>query len=395
MIGSLQSMPRRPPIPEDIKEMIALITRGKLFELRDLLVKGRRVRCPELGHEAAHCLLLACEIGFHSLVEVLLTTAEWEQMDKDHALTKALQHKRLDLVELLLTNGADPKSADFADVCTTVNVKLMERFLKAGCDPEAKNAFARGLDETKARPLLRFLRSHGSARPGLRKQASLALACAAEEQKVRWAAMLVWAGADPLMKVPNSLYDDWDFSEDDGDTAAEIACRSGNAELVKVLKLKPSGEEARWLLSIAVIRLSPEVLAELLRVVPKNLINSGDSPSCAAIEDFFAREPRSLWGNYPDSERTARSMECLEMLLEAGAQWRPDPDGIKRMRRDFLKTSPRYAVRVIRLLLYVPHAVDRNVVLEFCDDPRIRRLIDDGDRRLGKEMRVMERQAAT
>jgi len=387
-IWLFHTVPRRPPISEDIKEVIALITQGKLFELRNRLAEGQRMRCPELGIDAACCLFHACETGFHSLIEVLLT-AEWDQADKDHALEKALQAKRLDIVELLLANGADPKAVDFADVCATVNVELMERFLQAGCDPEANNAFARGLDRTKARPLLRFLRSHISAIPNLRNQASLALACASEEKKTRWAAMLVWAGADPHMKVPDQLHSGWDFPEYGGRTAAEIACGSGDVELVKVLRLTPSAEEAQWLFSAAAIRSSPDLLGEILRTVPGNLINSGDPPSNDAVERFVRYEPYSPWGGTPDSERTDRSIRCLEMLLEAGARWAPKPDDVTRLRRDFLRVSPRYAVRVLRMLLYVPNAVDRNTVLDFCDHPRIRRLVDDGDSRLAREIQAM------
>ncbi len=144
----------------------------------------------------------ACERGFHSIVEVLLKVDGWSNQQKDSALTGAMHASRLDLVELLLAHGARVAAIDFEDLCRTLNIELMTRFLEAGVDPAADNAFARALDEFKARPLLRFYRDQVEKYPSLKGQISLALAEAVREKKTRWAALLTWVGADPFMTAP-------------------------------------------------------------------------------------------------------------------------------------------------------------------------------------------------
>lgn len=380
-------MSRRTPVPDDIKEVALLIKYGQLFELQDCIQSGHRVRCPELEERAAYCLEQACHLGFYSIVQLLLNEVEWEIDEKNKALEIVLTSKRVDLVELLLAHGADSSSADFADVCGMVDVKLMERFVSAGCDPCKHNGFARALDETKARPLLRFFRSHSQYYPKLVEQASLALASVVEEQKTRWAAMLVWAGADPLMRVPDSLCGDWDLSEDDGRVPVEVACSTGNVELFKVLRIQPTAALMQELLSVAVLYCHPEMIEMLLKLAP-DLVNNGDPPKCNAIEHFIG-DCLCGRGSVNAQDQDDQSAKCLELLLEAGARWVPNPDHLSYDRRRFTRSQPRDAVRILRLLLYVPNAVSRKVMLDFCDTPGIRRMIYRGDQKLSNEMKVM------
>jgi hypothetical protein len=85
--------------------------------------------------------------------------------------------------------------------------------------------------------------------------------------------------------------------------------------------------------------------------------------------------------------------DCLEILLEAGARWNPEPERLGSIRRDFIRNSSRYVVRILRLLLYVSGAADRALVAELCRTPGIQRKIYEGDRVLGKE--IDELMAAT
>lgn len=383
-------MAKKVQIPEDIREFLGFVEAGKLFDIQEWIGAGKRVRCPELGERSGYTLECACASGFHSLVTVVLREAEWTQEEKNRALAVALENKRLDLVELLLDFGADARSADFADVGRLVNVEWMQRFMDEGCDPSAGNGFARALDDTKARPLLGFLRSNMQECPLLKSQASLALAEAVEAEKCRWAALLVWAGADPMMEVPDSLYDYCEITEYGGRVPAEMACRYGNSELVKVLKLKPTAEEMQDLLYTAVLWNFPDIVRQLIKLAPKS-INAGEPPSCKAIRHFFDYDRYGFWGGSSRKERRQNSLQCLELLLEAGAKWVPEDNDINYLRRNFGKNEPRDVVRVLRLMLYVPNAISREILLEFCDTPKIRRVIYHGDSKLSDEMDDMRK----
>jgi hypothetical protein len=165
----------RPKSADDINDLLALIKAGRLFEVQAWIADGNRVRDPSNEHAKFCPLYQSVEVGFHSLVQVVLTATEWAQDEKDDALNAAMSNRRLDLVDLLLASGAQASAINFSDVCQTVDTGLMERFLRLGVDPAKDNAFARSLDDIKARPLLGFYRSFRREFPALHPQASLAL----------------------------------------------------------------------------------------------------------------------------------------------------------------------------------------------------------------------------
>lgn len=374
-------------VPQDIEQALTLVTEGKLFALQQWVAEGKRVRTDDLTDSRFCCLHRACERGFHSIVEVLLKVDAWAQEEKDSALTGAMRASRLDLVELLLVHGARVTAIDFEDLCRTMNVDLMARFLDAGVNPAAGNAFARALDDLKARPLLRFHRNHVEKYPSLKGQISLALACAVREKKTRWAALLVWAGADPFMTVPDELYGDWDFGEYDGRVAAEIACHSGEPDLVKVLKLRPDPETLQELLSRVLWRPSAEIVRHLIKKVPASDLNLGSRQSCKTVEDIVERRPWNFgYSGMSQTQQDDAVADCLEILLDAGARWNPDPESLGSVRRDLVRNSSRYIVRILRLLLYVPGAADHALIAELCRTPVIQRKIYESDRVLGKEI---------
>jgi hypothetical protein len=328
-------------VPADVREALTLVDRGILRQLEHWIHSGRQVRSDSSSDWRYCCLRRACERGFHSVVEVLLGSVEWAQQEKDDALNFSMRERRLDLVELLLAHGARPQAIDFDDVCRTMDLPTMERFLKAGVDPSAGNAFARALCEFKARPLLRFYKSSVREYPSLERQMALALACAAREKNVRWAALLRWAGADPLMKVPCQVHDDWDFDEYGGTTATEIACFSGDASLVKALKLRIGPELLQELLKRVTWHPSVDVLKELLRAATIKDLNAGERRSCEAVEAMVERRPFdfSYRGTSKEQEENAM-VDCLEVLLDAGARWNPAPERIGSIRK-----KPRGSMR--------------------------------------------------
>lgn len=373
-------------IPEDINHALALVAAGKLFELQQWIADGNRLRTDELEDRRFCCLYQACERGFHSMVDVLLKAGGWSQEEKDDSLNHAMHEHRMDLVELLLAHGAQTAAIDFQDVCRTVNLELMERFLRAGVDPAAGNAFARALDDIKARPLLKFYRDRVAEFPALKGQMALALTCAVREKKTRWAALLAWAGADPFMRVPHSLYEGWDLGDYGGWTAAEAACFSGEPDLVKALKLRPDPETLQELLYRVTWHPSVEVMKMLIRGVAPEALNSAERRSCKAVEKIIDHRPDFGFRRMTAEQEGDALAACLEVLLDAGARWNPDFKEIGSVRRDFVRNSPRYIVRVLRLLLYVPGAADRATIIELCRTPIIRRKIYEGDRTLADEL---------
>ena len=79
---------KRDPLPNDLKEFVALCRSGKLFAVQQWINSGKSCRCPA-GNFGSRPLRVAMEKGFHSLVEVLLRTGV-DQDEKDRALSYAV-----------------------------------------------------------------------------------------------------------------------------------------------------------------------------------------------------------------------------------------------------------------------------------------------------------------
>lgn len=101
---------------ENAKLLLGLCRAGRLYEIDRWIAAGRSLRTP--GSFKKSPLDVAVEQGFHSLVE-LLARNECEASIKNHALALAIAKKRLDLVEVLISLGADIKATSLADVLLT------------------------------------------------------------------------------------------------------------------------------------------------------------------------------------------------------------------------------------------------------------------------------------
>ncbi len=326
--------------------------------------------------------------GFHSMVEELLEMDGWSKDVLNEALADALEMKRWDLMELILDRGASLSELDFGEICRTVRPELMEKALRGGANPAERNTFAYALDKIKARPLLRFIRELKDEYPVLCKQASLALIVAVQEKKAGWAALLRWAGADPYMNVPYDLtHEDWDPDDPDlGTTAAEQACVMGDFVLFKGLNLRPTPEQAAGLLRRTIFCCSLDIMKEILRHIPKEGINSGDPPSCSALEGLLEHFPDSSSSYYRYSRSEEQVVECMEFLLDRGARWHPSPENIASLRRNLTRLPSRSISKALRPIVYTPFAGSPALLKELCRTPAIRSKISACDRDLLRDI---------
>jgi hypothetical protein len=379
-------------LPEDLKQLLDLIQRGQLFALQDWIKTGKRIRASEGPGKPLALLEEAIHTGFHSTVEELLRAGGWSQRDLANALDLARSRKRYDIAELLYRHGAQPKQLDFQTCCQELDLALMERHLRAGTDPNRDNDFAQALSSVKARPLLRFYRQFRSEFPALDDQAALALSEAVQRNQVRWTALLAWAGADPFRPVPCDLAGTFPVAPDNCTTAAREATWRNHPEILKVLHLNPTPEQAVELLKDAAHRANTLLFRSLLPKVQPAAINDTPRGGSSALEGLLGNyQDCSPWnGDTPTKEET-ETLRCLELLLDAGARWKPPPDDFRDIRRALLKHDARYIVQVVRLLLYTPGAVDVPHFLEFCRSQSLASQIAVADPHLHQEMKALRK----
>jgi len=87
-----------------------------------------------------------------------------------------------------------------------------------------------------------------------------------------------------------------------------------------------------------------------------------------------------------ETNEETETLQCIEMLLDAGAKWLPPAEELRYIRRALLKHDARYIVQVVRLLLYTPGAVDVPQFLEFCRSQSLASQIAVGDTHLHQEL---------
>ncbi len=378
--------------PPELQEFLRLINTGQLFRIQTQMEDlDSSVLLDESLPSKFSPLLRAVETGFHSMVEVMLKCGRWGKEPLNQALSSALEAKRWDLAELIIDQGASLSKIDFGEVCRTVKPELMEKALRGGANPAAGNTFAFALNEIKARPLLRFIRELKDEYPVLCKQASLALIEAVQKKKARWAALLKWAGADPYMNVPYELTEEeWDPEDSDfGTTAAEQACMIGDFELFKGLNLRPTPEQAKDLLERTAFSCSLEIMKEIMRHIPKECINCGDPPTCAALEHLLKYFPNTSDSYYRYSRSEEQVVECMVFLLDRGARWHPSSENIAYLRRCLVRLPSRSISKALRPIVYTPLAASPEMLKELCRTPKIRSKISASDRDLLRDIDAM------
>lgn len=383
----------------ELEDLSALIKTGQLFAVQKWVADRWQNFSAEVfaADERTSPLFQAVESGFHSMVEVLVKAGGWPQARLNEAYDLAVAKHRSDIARLLRDSGATMEELDFVEVCRSMNQSFMEEALRNGCSAVRGNAFAQALRRfAAARPLLSFYRKMRGEFPALDDQAALALAVAAREGKARAAALLAWAGADPFCEVPYDIDDDdWGFKKSDEyhhtTNAAECAVGSGKVEIVKSLKLKPDPVQARALLERAGWSPSKELTQVLVAMLPDKNLNISERGSCPALESLVKKSRPVNFGQYSSEKEDTKAIECMEALLNAGARWNPEPDGLRYIRRNLLEHDALYVVRVIRLLLYTPGAADPKLILELCRTPKFRQQMNAGDSKLWEELAALAR----
>ena len=221
--------------------------------------------------------------------------------------------------------------------------------------------------------------------PELEKELHIALTFAVQDDSVRWVSLLVWAGADPLIRVPRVLDRD-----DDGDadltTAAIEACWRGNLEIFDALNLRPTTAELRGLLHAAVLAESSAVLDRLLEWTDD--LNSNVRGGSDELADLLRMAPsfvvQDKWVNEFKYEK---SRQVMRRLLEHGALWRPDLEELKWVRRGLLKLDGLNLKRTLVLLMEFPEAVLVTDLAELIRTPSVRRKLSDHDKLFLRRLR--------
>lgn len=343
-------------VANDAKELVRLCRAGRLYEIEKWIADGRSLDISEAIKRGRQRSLLeiAVEVGFHSLVE-LIAKHETSQSAKDAALGDAVSSRRLDLVDLLLDNGADIKAVPLADVLLTWEPKLIRFFLDHGADPLKGRPFAEAFGarvRTALRPFVDYKRQHPELTEQLQEQLDCALRHFCGEGNLKWVCLLMWAGGNPRSRGP-CLEKEYTEDPECFTSGLEEACNSESLDVLKKLKPDASRDNLSELLHRAATSGRKAVLEYLLGIGanPNDKPNGGSSALETALWHLsFARF--DLYGSQRLKSKYDlwKDLDCMRELLAHGAIWNPDDAyHLNSLRRTLLECEADVTIELLQM----------------------------------------------
>lgn len=234
------------------------------------MASGKSIRVPDALKSTP--LKIAVNTGFHSLVK-LIACHETNQQLKNQALLDAVSLKRLDLIELLVSLGAEVSSIPLFDVLQIWEPTIIRYFIDHGVDFITDFPFAMAFGEkirTALRPWRECKERNPDAALQLQEQADRAFRYFCHEGDLKWVSLLMWAGADPRTSGIR-LYEDeaWSNDPDYYTTALEEAAHCKDVQILKRLKPDPRRDHIGSLLADAAGSAHVDVVRYLFELGPK------------------------------------------------------------------------------------------------------------------------------
>lgn len=370
---------------EEIHPLVTLCRAGKLFEVQAWIAADKPVNLPSpVNHRHGKAPLeIAIDLGFHSLVQVLLEGGASIETEGWYCpMNQALGMKRFDIVQLIIEHGYDAKSIDMKAVFDTWNPDMMEFFIERGADVEKGNPMAYALSN-RIRTALRIYKKYQTHFPSFQEQANIALRHHCKEGNLKWVSLLLWAGADPY--APGSAdYREELPSDYDGTSALTFAALHNHFDIfsLKGVRLDPSNPELSRLVQYLDDEEGIPLLIKLLElgVNPNDQENGGSSAIPGLIScmgwNFYSdpwnlnRENKNI-----DTRNGRQRLKALHILVKHGAKWRPQDDGqVNDLRRSLLKLAPDYTVEFVWIMRKY-NACTKEYIQNLLRTPSIKSLI--------------------
>jgi hypothetical protein len=192
----------------DLRELIRLCLAGYVYDVERWIQSGEPIQALQYKRPRKPAVVSPLRTAIRKknrdLVLLLLCNGyrlDLEPGEPESVLDEALAVRALDILDLLLEWGADPRAVQTYNIIDTYKSDLIEWFWTNGVDFSADPEFASYLAHTVNKPLYGWLRRN---RSDYRLQDALDIALldavtSDEELPVR---LLLWAGANPHRRVP-------------------------------------------------------------------------------------------------------------------------------------------------------------------------------------------------
>jgi hypothetical protein len=271
------------------------------------------------------------------------------------------------------------------EVFETWQPDIMRWFIERGAEVESANPLAQALCN-RIRTALGIFRSYKDRFPSFQEQANIALRYHCREGNLKWVSLMLWAGADPYAKGPDSWHEDPDPEYDQN--ALELAAEYEHFDVfnLKKIRIDPENPDLKGILIGACRAKKSDFLQKLLKkgFKPGEYENSGTPLIQALLTSmswYFDFNRWDIWSTDRtsnrniDNEASLEKIKMIHMLAKHGAKWLPkDRSEIGDARRSLLKLKPDYTVEFIWIMSKY-NAGKREDIEELIRTPSIRSLI--------------------
>jgi hypothetical protein len=255
---------------EEHEDVLRLVRLGMLFELIEWVESGKPTLCPDFEKPRARqsAICEALDHGNHSMVRFLWDKCWQHEWETDGLVASAVYDRNAaacEIAKYLIRQDLPLDGICAASVFETHDDELILMLLKRGMSVRHPDGFADALSMTgHSKHLLRLYRELNEEYPDLKTEGLLALREAVNDGKLRAAALLTWAGVDPLQRIPDDPYEEIEEpeegEEDDEDYLRsafdEVRLSEKTLDMLKALKVTLTDEvwlkffdEAGWLRS--------------------------------------------------------------------------------------------------------------------------------------------------
>lgn len=232
---------------EQNRELLHLVRTGQLFEIMDWVRDGNPTLMPPAINRKTSPIHNAIDRCNHSMTRYLWEHAHQTEDEVDSLFSGAIgygSNAQKEIARYFLAQHV-PLNVSASEVFKTLDDELIQAVLEDGISVRGDCGFSWALIETGCcKPLIRIFRKFKGQYPELNMEAFTALRHCVEEGKLRGAALLVWAGVDPLQQLRDDPYDDSELDEyNRGRSLLDEIQLDGKAlELLKVLKVELTAE---------------------------------------------------------------------------------------------------------------------------------------------------------
>lgn len=322
--------PYERPLAENagaIAELVQLCRDGRVYAVEAWIKDDRPLWTSDRSRRVQSPLRVAIDTGQYDLAVLLLCNGFLPDTHES-LLGHAVDEKALRFIDLLLKWGADALQVDASSVLETYDIAVFDRFWALGLDFTKDHALAHELSrQASNRPLYGWVKRHKDD-PRIARELAIALADAITEDRDRATALLLWAGANPHLRVPSLKYNDERYPEDHN-SAIEYALAYGKGKLLARLKPDPLVDDFEKLWASAC---DIESITYLAKIRPPR---DWSTP--------LLRNIRRITWEYGDRWETKT---CIEQLARMGARLTKMTDEeIKDLRRSMLRCKEEFQIR--------------------------------------------------